>query len=395
MRYTLAVNATAARPAPQPALVAPNSFKGTLSAARAAEAIAAGVRRAWPGTEIVLKPQADGGDGFLETLLVARGGHRTEHLVSGPLGSPVTASVGWLPEETGECAVIEAASACGLALLPAPGPASAAWSSTRGLGELIGAALRRGPVRILVGLGGTASTDGGAGVGQVLGYKLLDRAGHDLVPGGLGLLKLDRIEAPGSLAALKQVPLVAACDVTNPLLGATGAAAVYGPQKGADLTTVKGLEQALRRLAAVADRDLGASVAADAPGAGAAGGLGFGLVRFCGATLEPGAQLVARATGLDQALDRCRVVFTGEGRFDRQSLEGKATGEVVRRAAERGLTCVVLAGSAEPEAVPRLQELGGIFVQIGTRPGQSGRGSRAARDLAEATTRACLKLPPS
>ena len=381
-----------AQPVPLPTLVAPNSFKGTLTSAQAAQAIAAGVLHAWPGSEVMLKPMADGGDGFLDTLVAARGGRRTEHQVRGPLGAPVTASIGWLTGPAGESAVIELASTCGLTLVPSPGPASAGRAGTRGLGELLRLAMAHRPVSVLVGLGGSASTDGGAGAAQALGYRLLDRAGAEVGPGGLGLVELDRIEVAAAAPELRLVQLVAAYDVTNPLLGDDGAAAIYGPQKGADPLTVRELERGLRRLAAVADRDLGRSDAASFPGAGAAGGAGFGLVRFCGSELEPGVSLVARAVGLDQALDRCRVVFTGEGRFDLQSLEGKATGEVARRAAQRGLPCLVLAASADPEAVSRLQGLGGTFVPVDSESGPPKDRGQAAARLTGATARACRAL---
>lgn len=392
MRYIVALNAVRAGLVTRPALVAPNSFKGTLTAAAAAQAIAAGVHRAWPGIEVHLRPLADGGDGFLATLLAVAGGHRSRHRVSGPLGAPVRAPIGWLPDRAGESAVIELASACGLTLLAAPGPESAARSSSRGLGELIRQALERRPARILVGLGGSACTDGGAGMAQALGYQLLDQAGAEVGPGGVCLQELERIESASQVPDLGPVEVIGACDVTNPLLGPGGAAATFAPQKGADLATVQSLEQGLRRLAEVADRDLGWSDASAAPGSGAAGGTGFGLIRFCGAKLESGAALVARATGLDQALEGCGAVFTGEGRFDLQSLAGKATGEVVRRAAERGLPCVVLAGSAEPDALSELLALGGLFVPIGSPPGPSGVAAEAAGRLTEATARACRQL---
>ncbi|MGH7608561.1 MAG: glycerate kinase family protein [Candidatus Dormibacteria bacterium] len=372
-------------------LVAPNSFKGTLSASAAAAAIALGVERARPGSQTVLKPMADGGDGFLETLLAAwPGGRRTHHQVSGPLGAEVRAEIGWI-ERRGGTAVLELAAAAGLALVGHPSPESAARAGTRGLGELIEIARSQGAAEILVGLGGSASTDGGAGLATGLGYRLLDRAGRQITPGGGGLLALEGIVAPPGYAQRSRV--VAACDVANPLLGPSGAAAVYAPQKGADAATVRRLERALERLARVADRDLGPSAAARRPGAGAAGGTGFGLLRFAGAELVPGARLVAEAVGLDQALEVCDLVITGEGRFDLQSLEGKATGEVVLRARARGLPCTVLAGSAAPEALARLEGLGGDF-RLAAKGGIPEEGAEAAAQLTEAAAISLLAMPP-
>lgn len=388
------MNPARARPITLAVVVAPNSFKGTLSAAEAAQAIAAGVDQAWPRSEVVLKPLADGGDGFLDTLLAAAGGRRTEHQVPGPLGSPVIAPIGWLASAAGESAVIEMASCCGLTLVPAPGPASAGLASSRGLGELLRLALAPRPVQVLVGLGGSASTDGGAGVAQALGCLLLDRHGDQIPPGGLGLLELVRIEATDSVPALRPGQVVAACDVTNPLLGQEGAAAVYGPQKGADPETVDRLERGLEQLARVVAQDLGIEGLENRPGMGAAGGAGFGLASFCGAQLTSGVELVASVVGLDQALDQAELVFTGEGRFDEASLQGKVVGEVLRRSAARDLPCVVLAGSADRAVEDRVSRRRVLVVS--TLPPGTAAGNltaeRAVSDLRAAAARACREL---
>ncbi|MGE5529189.1 MAG: glycerate kinase, partial [Patescibacteria group bacterium] len=258
-------------------ILAPDSFKGSLSARQAAEAMAAGARRAFPDAVLTLVPMADGGEGTAEALLDATGGEKREITVCGPAGRPVRAFYGLLGD--GKTAVLEMASASGLNLVPA-GERNPLHTTTRGTGELILAALDAGARRVLIGIGGSATNDGGAGLAQALGYRLLDGDGRDLPPGGAALARLARLEAYGADPRLGSVEFVAACDVTNPLLGPEGASAVYGPQKGATPAMVAELDHALARFAEVVRRDLGLDVA-DMPGAGAAGGLGAGLVAFC------------------------------------------------------------------------------------------------------------------
>lgn len=339
--------------------VAPNAYKGTLGAEEACRAISEGLAQLWPQAELAPVPMADGGDGFLPTLVAAGRGRIEEHLVQGPLLEPVSAPLGWLGPLPRETAVVELAGACGLRLLAQPGPETAARSTTLGLGQLIALALGRDPIRILVGIGGSASTDGGSGMARALGFRFLDQAGRELGPGGLELLRLDRIEPPSRPLQLQGTEVVAACDVDNPLLGERGAAAFFGPQKGADPELVARLERALARLAELVRRDLGTAEMARLPGMGAAGGTGFGLAAFLGAQLSPGVSLVADAAGLDQALEGAQLAITGEGRFDQGSLHGKATGEVLRRARARGLPTLILCGSAEQAAVAEASELGG------------------------------------
>jgi len=373
-------------------VIAPNAFKGTLTAAAAARAIGEGVAAAWPSAVCRALPLADGGDGFLATLLAATGGDQFRCRVPGPLLEPVWTKVGWPGGSGARSAVVELAGACGLRLVNHPSPDSAGRASTRGLGELIRAAVTRGAEQVLVGLGGSASTDGGAGLAQALGFRCLDHKGAPIGPGGLGLIGLNRIELEEGPPPLHQVHLVAACDVDNPLLGARGAAAVFAPQKGADRATVRRLEHGLARLAQIVDRDLHPSVSANQPGMGAAGGAAFGLAAFCGARLESGVSLVASGVGLDSALDQANLVITGEGRFDDASLHGKVTGEVLRRAAARGLPCLVLAGSSDRSAQELARKLGGQVVQISPEQGApAGPTPRAAFSrLRAATTRACF-----
>ncbi len=315
-------------------LIAPDCFGGTLTAPEAAEAIAAGWRSGAPDDELTLCPLADGGPGFVDVLHSALGGDLRHRTVTGPLGSPVDAV--WLEHDG--TAYIECAQACGLALVP-KGERNALAASTVGVGELVAHALEAKVRTVVVGLGGSATTDGGAGMFRALGAVPVGADGEPVPVGGGSLVDAVRIEGRVHLG---DVRLVAASDVENPLLGKLGAARVFGPQKGADDLAVRRLERSLTRWAdlieAVADRDV-----RDEPGAGAAGGLGAALIAL-GATVESGAGVVRRLTGLDTALARAQLVITGEGSFDFQSLRGKLVTRIAGAAAERGTPCVVLAG---------------------------------------------------
>ena len=363
-------------------LIAPTAFKGTLDAGAAARALAQGVKAAWPAASCHLLPLSDGGDGFLSVLVRGRRGRISWVESEDALGGPHLAPLGWLEE--GRVAVAELARVVGLASLRAPGPHSAATSGTDGLGRLLAAALAGGPDQLLVGLGGSASTDGGAGLARPLGYRLLDREGEELPRGGAALRRLERIVRPRA-APWARVEVVGACDVAAPLLGSRGSARSFGPQKGADPATVAALEEGLGRLAEVVARDLGVRAAA-VPGAGAAGGAGFGLLAFAQARLISGSRLVAERVGLDGWLARSQLVVTGEGRVDRQSLAGKAVGEVVRRARGAGIPCLVVAGSAEPIAAREVRQLGAVLHLAGDP------GGAPARRLHEAARLACQAL---
>jgi glycerate kinase len=322
-------------------VVAPNAFKGSLSAPQAAAAIARGVREVFPEAEVVEIPVADGGDGTLEALVTAHRGEYRPVEVEGPLGDPVQSAYGLI--DSGRTAVVELASASGLALLP-PARRDPRKTSTYGFGQLLVAARKAGVDHVIAGIGGSATNDGGAGMAQALGYRLLDATGHDLARGGAALLQLDRIDATGVDPRWRLLKVDVACDVTNPLTGPEGASFVYGPQKGADQQTVRMLDSALAHLADVIERDLDKRVA-KIPGAGAAGGTGAGLIAFLDARLMPGAALVVDASGFDRQLKGAQLVITGEGRVDSQTAYGKAPGEVARRAQAAGIPTLLLAGS--------------------------------------------------
>ena len=325
-------------------IVAPNSFKGSLSASQAAAAIARGAREALPDAEVIEIPVADGGEGTVEALVSARKGTYHSVQVEGPLGDPVQAVYGLIDE--GRTGVVELAAASGLTLIP-PERRDPRKTSTYGFGQLLEAVRREEVVSIIAGIGGSATNDGGAGMAQALGYRLLDARGHELPRGGAALAQLERIDASGFDRGWRFVSVMVACDVTNPLTGPQGASYIYGPQKGADAETVRELDRALARLAGVIERDLGKKVA-DVPGAGAAGGAGAGLIAFLDAKLVPGAPLVVDASGFDKALAGARLVITGEGRVDAQTAYGKAPGEVARRAKQAGISTLLMAGSKGP-----------------------------------------------
>lgn len=317
-------------------VVAPDSFGGTLTAVQAAAALAQGWRSAVPTDDVVEVPVSDGGPGFVAVLASVLGGELVELTVEGPDAAPAPAAF----LRVGDTAYVESAAACGLHLLTAPDPLGA---TTYGVGQLIAAALRSGVRRVVVGLGGSATTDGGAGALAALGVGRFGADGAQLAPGGGALSGLAELRG-APLPELDGVELVVASDVDNPLLGLTGAAAVYGPQKGADASQVQVLDHAVGVWASALTDHLSLDPAlVRAPGAGAAGGLGFGLMAL-GARRVAGIATVLDVLGLASTLDTADLVVTGEGSFDWQSLRGKAASGVAALAAERGLVCLVLAG---------------------------------------------------
>ncbi|MCY4623817.1 MAG: glycerate kinase [Chloroflexi bacterium] len=325
-------------------VIAPQAFKGTLSAGQAADAMAEAARAAYPTAGIVRCPMADGGDGTLDALVEATGGAYHAVDTTGPLGEPVTARWGALGG--GDTAVVETAQACGLALLP-PNVRDPLHATTYGVGSVIRAALDVGYRRIILGIGGSATNDGGAGLATSMGVRLLRAGGEPIAPGGAGLLDLAAIDASGLDARLRDTELIVATDVTNVLCGPAGAAATFGPQKGASPEDLATLDRALGRVADIARRDLGVDVSGIA-GGGAAGGMGAGLVAFLGARLAWGADIVAEAVGLDARLEGAALVVTGEGRLDWQTAYHKAPAVVANRAVARGIPVLGVGGSLGP-----------------------------------------------
>jgi glycerate kinase len=323
---------------------APDSFKETASAREVAEALAEGWTAMYPQADLRIVPMADGGEGTLDAIVTARGGVRVTCTVRGPQGEPVDAEYGLVDE--GGTAIIEMAAASGLALVPKP-QREPRHASTFGTGQLMAAALDGGVRRIILGIGGSATNDGGAGMAQALGYRLLDERGEELPRGGAALKALRRIDATQAHPRLKECSIRVASDVTNPLCGPTGASAVYGPQKGANAAAVDELNAALAHYAQIVKEELAVDIL-DVPGAGAAGGLGAGLIAFAHATLEPGADLVAEIVELAAQIDGADLVITGEGRLDSQSASGKTPVGVARIAKRLGVPVIAVAGTLAP-----------------------------------------------
>lgn len=345
-------------------LIAPDKFRGSLEAAEVARAMARGVKRALPGAEVDCSGMADGGEGFVETMVEALGGRFEAVEVRGPLGHPVTARFGVVND--GATAVLSMASASGLALLT-PDMKNPLLTSTYGTGQLIRAALDLGVSRILIGIGGSATNDGGAGMATALGYRMIGAEGRELPLGGGALGRLERIDVARRDKRLDGVTIEVACDVSNPLCGPMGASAVYGPQKGATPGIVERLDQGLENLARVIERDLGLAVR-DIAGAGAAGGLGAGLLAFGGGRLRRGIDLVIDATRLRERMEAADLCLTGEGRIDHSSGYGKTVAGVARVARDLGKPCVALGGSVASGADAVLDQGVTAFFSILTEP---------------------------
>ena len=362
-------------------VIAPDSFKESLTAQEVASAIARGWRTVYPQAEIHLCPMADGGEGTVDAVLAASGGERRERQVRGPLGQLVPAHWGWL--EDGQ-AVIEMASASGLHWVP-PAQRDACITTSYGTGELILEALDAGASRIILGIGGSATNDGGAGLLQALGVRLLDADDQPLAAGGAALLDLQRIELDRLDPRLAKVEILVAADVDNPLCGPRGASHVFGPQKGASPEQVQLLDRALGHFADVLAAVLGEDHR-DVPGVGAAGGLGFAARAVLGASFRPGIELVAELSGLAEAMQNADLAITGEGRLDGQSLHGKTPVGVARVAQAAGVPVIALAGSLG-EGYQRLYEVG-IEAAFSLAPGPLTL-EQAMRDAAtELTARA-------
>ena len=322
-------------------VLAPDSFKESLSSIAAAEAMAQGVKAACPQARIDCVPMADGGEGTVQALVWATNGTYCKELVHDPLGRPVEATFGLLG--SGHCAVIEMAAASGLALVPAD-KRNPLLTSTRGTGELILAAIKAGVTRIILGIGGSATVDGGTGMAQALGVHFLDANGNELPPGGGSLTELSTIDATGLDLRIRNVRIDVACDVNNPLTGPRGAAHIFGPQKGATPAMVEQLEQGLTCLGRIIAQQLGKDVT-KTPGSGAAGGLGAALMAFLNGRLTSGIDLVIDAVRLADRLTGTDLCLTGEGKLDSQSASGKAVMGVGRLAKSMNIPVIVLAGT--------------------------------------------------
>jgi len=322
-------------------VISPQAFKGSITALEAAQAMSEGVFRVVEDATTDLLPVADGGDGTLETLVEGSGGEIRVSEVTGPLGERIAAP--WGAMGGGDTAVVEMARTSGLALVP-PDRRDPRVTTTYGLGEAIKHALDAGFRTFIVGIGGSATNDAGAGMVQALGGRLLDGAGRDLAPGGAALAQLDRIDLSGLDPRARESQFMVACDVTNPLTGPEGASAIYGPQKGATPDMVAQLDAALLHFAEVAKRDIGADVN-DVIGAGAAGGLGGGFIAYLGASLRAGVDIVLDTVDLDRHLDGADLVITGEGCLDHQTVYNKAPIGVAARAKLRDIPVIAISGS--------------------------------------------------
>jgi glycerate kinase len=346
-------------------VIAPDSFKESLSALQVADAIEAGFREVFPHAEVRKLPVADGGEGTVQAMIDATGGRRVALDVTGPLGEKVAAFYGELPapEDGKPMAVIEMAAASGLELV-SPQRRNPLLATSRGTGELILHALDKGVRRFVLGVGGSATNDGGAGMLQALGVRMLSEAGVELDAGGAALAGLVRIDVSALDPRVKESEFHIACDVSNPLVGPNGASAVFGPQKGATPDMVAQLDACLAHYAKVVARDLGRDVA-DMPGAGAGGGIGAAMVVFLGGRLRPGIEIIAEAVGLEQAVVDADLVITGEGRIDGQSVSGKTPVGVARIAKRHGKPVIAIGGGlAVDAAVVHAHGIDAVFAAV-------------------------------
>ena len=371
-------------------VIAPQSFKGSVAALAAAQAIERGVRRAEPAAETALVPVADGGDGTLEALAGSSGGQIFRSIVAGPLGQAVEAAWGVMGD--GQTAVVEMAQASGLALLP-PRRRNPRTATTQGTGEIIREALEQGYTRIIVGLGGSATNDAGTGMAAALGVKFRDGQGKVLPRGGAALARLESIDLSGLHPGLEQAEIIGATDVTNPLCGPEGASAVYGPQKGASPEVVAELDAALANFARVAQRDVGMDfLQGEYPGAGAAGGLGAGLMAFAGARLRSGIDMVCQALHFEEQVRDADLVITGEGRADVSTIYDKSPVGVARKAAAYGAPTIILAGSLG-EGYEELYQHGiAAVVCIADRPMTFEQSLARTEELLEGAAERAIRL---
>lgn len=326
-------------------ILVPDSFKGTMSSREVCGILRTELLEQMPEAEVISLPVADGGEGSVDAFLEAMGGRRVRVSCTGPDGAPMEGFFGLLSD--GTTAVVEMAAAAGLPLLE--GRLDVEGATTYGVGELLLAAAEAGARKIILGLGGSATNDGGCGCAAALGVRFLDEAGKAFIPVGRTLERIAHIDKTGLAPALAGVEIVTMCDIDNPLCGPNGAAAVFGPQKGADGPAVERLDRGLHHLAEVVRADLDVEIL-DLPGAGAAGGMGGGMAAFLGSRLQMGIDAVLDTAGFDALLPGTRAVITGEGRIDGQSLRGKVVVGVARRAKKAGVPVVAVVGDVAPGA---------------------------------------------
>lgn len=368
-------------------LIAPDSFKESLSARDAAEAMARGVQR-WADAsgmdvEIDVCPVADGGEGTVDAVCTDARAERRSSRVTGPLGAGVDAPWAVLSGDDGELTgVIETASCAGM-MLVSRDRRDPTRTTTRGLGELLVEAAREGCQRVLVGLGSSSTTDGGIGVATALGWRFLDADGDEIAPTGGGLLHLARVEPPDEELVSGDVEVIALCDVDNPLLGEHGSAHTFARQKGASDAQIEELERGLENLVRCIGK-AGVECDLSAPGAGAAGGLGFGLRTFAGAVLAPGAARILDVLGFDERLASADLLLTGEGRLDATTLRGKVVHEVAKRAAAAGVLVIAIVGTTEGE----IEEVGRMMVEAGAPMARIQRLIDRANSAVDAHARA-------
>ena len=319
-------------------IVIPDSFKGTMSSAEICDVMKQVILRHHPDAQVACIPVADGGEGSVDAFLEAMGGEKVFATVQGPYGEPVQGFYGMLPDDT---AVVEMAAAAGLPLVG--DNKHAELTTTYGAGQLMAAAAQAGCKKLIVGLGGSATNDGGCGAAAAAGVKFYDADGSSFVPVGATLKNIVRIDTSEMLSELRNIPIITMCDIDNPLCGEHGAAAVFGPQKGADAACVAMLDAGLSHLADVVRRDLNVEIK-DLPGAGAAGGMGGGMAAFFGSNLQMGIETVLDAVNFDQLIDGADLVLSGEGKIDTQSLRGKVVIGVARRTKRANVPLVAVVG---------------------------------------------------
>lgn len=369
-------------------VIAPDSFKGSLSSKEAADAMELGIRKVISEADIVKIPIADGGEGTVLTLVKTLGGEIIKTKVIGPLGETIESYYGVLNDK--ETAIIEIANASGLTLVP-PEKKNPMLTTSYGTGQLIKTALDSGVKKIVIGLGGSATNDGGVGMAQALGVKFIDKDGRDVGFGGGQLSKIQKIDMSAIDKRIEEVTIQAACDVDNPLCGPNGASFIYGPQKGADKEMIHILDKNLEHLAEIIKKDLGADII-NLPGAGAAGGLGAGLVAFLNAELKKGFDIIANILNLDDYIKGVRVVFTGEGQIDKQILSGKAVYGVAKTAKKYGAYVIAIVGTINDDAYELFGKGIDGMESIVDKPMTMEEACKTAKQLVERTAERVMRM---